>query len=48
MPDARAVPIGSGRDLRCLVCGATAFWRRYPKAVDHADQLLLLAEDAAD
>ncbi len=48
MPDARAVPIGSGVDLRCLVCGATAFWRRYPKAVDRTDQLLLLAEDATD
>jgi len=28
--------------------GATEFWRRYPKAVDRTDQLLLLAEDAAD
>jgi len=46
--DARPVPIGAGAGLRCLVCGATEFWRRYPKAVDRTDQLLLLAEDAAD
>ena len=44
----RPVPIGGGASLRCLVCGSSAFWRRYPKAVDRTDQLLLLAEEAAD
>lgn len=51
MPDeadeARAVPIGSGTGLRCLVCGGAGFWRRYPKQVDRTDQLLLLAEEAS-
>ncbi|CAA9235876.1 MAG: hypothetical protein AVDCRST_MAG76-1510 [uncultured Acidimicrobiales bacterium] len=42
------MPIGGGASLCCLVCGASAFWRRYPKAVDRTDQLLLLAEEAAD
>ncbi len=45
---ARPVPIGGGASLHCLVCGAGTFWRRYPKAVDRTDQLLLLAEEAAD
>ena len=43
---ARAVPTGGGQTLSCLVCGGASFWRRYPKAVDRADQLLLLAEEA--
>ncbi len=40
------MPIGAGASLRCLVCGGPSFWRRYPKAVDRTDQLLLLAEEA--
>ncbi|MEO5679320.1 MAG: hypothetical protein ABIS47_06600 [Acidimicrobiales bacterium] len=46
--DARPVPIGGGLGLSCLVCAGTAFWRRYPKSVARSDQLLLLADDAAD
>ena len=42
----RPVPIGGGASLRCLVCGFGSFWRRYPKAAERSDQLLLLAEDA--
>lgn len=45
---ARPVPIGGGVTLSCLVCRGDAFWRRYPKAVDRSDQLLLLAEEATD
>jgi len=45
--EARAVPVGGGLGLACLLCGGSSFWRRYPKAVNRVDQHLLLTDAVA-